>query len=359
MAFGARDDHTESATPKRRQEARERGQVAKSRELAGALSLLAVVAGLWFLGPTIWEGLTQELKQYLQGVTGAELQIADIHTLISGSLMRQFALIAPVLGAALVVSVLTHVLQVGLLFTTDPLLPRFSRLNPASGLSRLFSLQAVMELLKAVLKLAIVGAVAFSSVQASWPTLFLLGEQGVGGFFAGLSGIAAGLLGRSGLALLVLGGLDYAFQRWHHEQSLKMTKQEVRDEARQQEGDPKIKARIRSMQRDLSRRQMMAAVPQATVVITNPTHLAVALAYDRGKMAAPQVVARGAGHLAERIKTLAREAGVPIMEDKPLARALYRHVEVGEYIPATLYKAVAQVLAYVYSLQGKRLNPTA
>jgi flagellar biosynthetic protein FlhB len=358
MAFGAREDQTESATPKRRQEARERGQVPKSRELAGALSLLAVVMALWFLGPTIWDGWTHELKQYLHGVGRTELQIADVQTLLSGSLVRQLALIAPVLGAAIVVSILTHVLQVGMLFTTNPLLPRFSRLNPASGLSRLFSIQAVMELLKAVLKLAIVGGVAFSSLRADVPALFLLGEQGVGAFFAGLSAMAGGLLGKSGMALLVLGGLDYAFQRWHHEQSLKMTKQEVRDEARQQDVDPKIKARIRSMQRELSRRQMMAAVPKATVVITNPTHLAVALAYDRGKMAAPQVVARGAGHLAERIKTLAREAGVPIMEDKPLARALYRHVEVGEYIPATLYQAVAQVLAYVYALQRKGSDPT-
>jgi flagellar biosynthetic protein FlhB len=216
-----------------------------------------------------------------------------------------------------------------------------------------------MELLKAVLKLAIVGTVALSSLRADLPTVFLLGEQGVGAFFAGLSAMAAGLLGKSGMALLVLGVLDYAFQRWQHEQSIKMTTQEVKDEARQQDVDPKIKARIRSMQRELSRRQMMAAVPKATVVITNPTHLAVALAYDRGKMAAPQVVARGAGHLAQRIKSLAREAGVPIMEDKPLAQTLYRHVEVGEYIPATLYKAVAQVLAYVYSLQHKRLNPTS
>ncbi len=168
--------------------------------------------------------------------------------------------------------------------------------------------------------------------------------------------MATGLLWRSGLALLVLGGLDYVFQRWQHEQILKMSKTEVKEEVKEQEGDPKIKARIRSMQRELSRRQMMAAVPTATVVITNPTHVAVALSYERGKMPAPQAVARGAGYLAQRIKTLAKEAGVPIVEDKPLARTLYRHTEVGEFIPETLYKAVAQILAYVFSLQGK--NPS-
>jgi len=186
--------------------------------------------------------------------------------------------------------------------------------------------------------------------------LFSLGEQGIAPFAAGLAGMATGLLWRSGLALLVLGGLDYVFQRWQHEQILKMSKTEVKEEVKEQEGDPKIKARIRSMQRELSRRQMMAAVPKATVVITNPTHVAVALSYERGKMPAPQAVARGAGYLAQRIKTLAKEAGVPIVEDKPLARTLYRHTEVGEFVPETLYKAVAQILAYVFSLQGK--NPS-
>jgi flagellar biosynthetic protein FlhB len=353
MAFGVRDDQTEPATPKRREEARERGQVAKSRELAGALSLLAVVGALRFLGPSIWEGLAHELKAYLQSIAPAELSATDMQALIGNLLVRHLFLIAPVLGTALVVGVLGHVLQVGMFFTANPLLPRLSRLNPGAGISRLFSPQAAMELAKAALKLAIVGAVAFSSLRADIDVLFTLGELGVGPFFAGVAGMAAGLLLKSSLALLILGGADYFLQRWQHERSLKMTKTEVKEEARQQEGDPKIKARIRSMQRELSRRQMMAAVPKATVVITNPTHLAVALSYERGHTLAPKVVARGAGYLAERIKTLAKEAGVPIVEDKPLAQTLYRHVEVDEYIPATLYQAVAQILAYVYSLQGK------
>jgi len=353
MAFGARDDRTERATPKRRQEARERGQIPRSRELAGALSLLSVVVALWFLGPAIWEGLAQEMTHALQGLSRTDLHLTDIQSLIGSTLLRHLSLIAPVLGVALVIGVMANVLQVGVLFTTNPLLPRWSRLNPASGFSRLFSTQSAAELAKALLKLAIVGAVAFFNLRADANAVFLLGEQGVAPYFAGLSRMVGGLLGKSGLALLVLGGLDYLFQRWQHEQDLKMTKTEVKDEARQQEVDPKIKARIRSMQRDLSRRQMMAAVPQATVVITNPTHLAVALRYERGAIPAPRVVARGAGYLAERIKTLAREAGVPIVEDQPLARSLYRHVKVGEFIPAALYQAVAQILAYVYSLQGQ------
>jgi flagellar biosynthesis protein FlhB len=356
MAFGAREDHTEPATPKRREEARKRGQIPRSRELVGALGLLAVVAALRFLGPSLWENLSRELQHYLQGASRADLQIADIQLLVGGVWVRHLFLIAPVLGVAMLVGIAANFLQVGVLFTADPLLPRWSRLNPGAGISRLFSLQAFTELAKAVLKIAIVGAVAYSTVRADVKALFSLGEQGIAPFAAGLAGMTTGLLWRSGLALLVLGGLDYVFQRWQHEQSLKMSKTEVKEEAKQQEGNPKIKARIRSMQRELSRRQMMAAVPKATVVITNPTHFAVALTYERGKMPAPQVVARGAGYLAQRIKALTKEAGVPIVEDKPLAQTLYRHAEVGEFIPATLYQAVAQILAYVFSLQGKNPN---
>jgi flagellar biosynthetic protein FlhB len=333
--------------------------VAHSRELAGALSLLAVVVVLWSHGPAIWSGLAHELQRYLQQVAAAELHIPDLQALVGGMLARHLLLIAPVLGAALAAGLLAHGLQVGVLFSTAPLMPRLSRLSPASGLERLLSFPASMEFVKAVLKLAILGAIAFSSLRADVPGLLALGERGVDAYLAGLARMASDLLGRSALALLAVGGLDYALQRWQYEQSLKMSKQEVKEEARQQEGDPRVKARIRSIQRELSRRRMMAAVPTATVVITNPTHLAIALAYERGKMPAPQVVARGAGYLAERIKTVAREAGVPLVEDKPMAQLLYRHVEVGEYIPAALYKAVAQILAYVYSLQGQGATPAS
>lgn len=353
MAFGAREDQTEPATPKRREEARERGEIAKSRELSAALTLLGVALALWVLGSSIWEGMALEIKTYLERVVRADLHSTDIQSLVAGTLARQFSLIAPVLGVALIVGVLANVLQVGMLFTSTPLLPRWSRLNPWAGVSRLFSPQSAMELGKAILKLAIVAAVAFSTLRTDVDKLFLLGEQGVAIFFAGVAGMAARLLGRTGLALLVLGGLDYVLQRWQYEQGLKMTKTEVKEEARQREVDPKIKSRIRSMQREFSRRRMMAAVPKATVVITNPRHLAVALAYERTNMPAPQVVARGAGFLAERIKALARAAGVPIVEDKPLAQALYHTAEVGQFVPVALYKAVAQILAYVYSLQGK------
>jgi len=352
MALGAHDDRTEPATPKRREEARERGEVLKSRELSSALTLSAVALALWYLGPSIWEGLALELKTYLERMARAELQSTDIRALVAGVLVGQFSLIAPVLGVALAVGVLGNALQVGGLFTSTPLLPRWSRLNPWAGLGRLVSVQSWLELGKAMSKLLILAAVAFFSLRSDVDTLFVLGEAGVGPFFAGVAETAARLLGRSGLALLVLGGLDYLLQYWQYERGLRMTKDEVKEEAKQREVDPKIRARIRSMQREFSRQRMMAAVPQATVVITNPRHLAVALLYERGSMPAPQVVAKGAGYLAEGIKTLAREAGVPIVEDIPTARMLYRHVPVGAFVPVTLYKTMAQILAYVYSLRG-------
>jgi len=306
---------------------------------------------LWLLGPSIWKGLALQLRTYLQEVAQVDLALIDLRPLIAGAFARQLSLIAPVLGATLLVGVLANALQVGLLFTTTPLLPRWSRINPWGGAQRFLSPVSFVELGKAVVKLAIVGAVAFVSMRANMGELFLLGEQGVAVFFARLAEMAATLLGRCGMALLVLGGVDYLWQRWEYEQSLKMSKAEVKEEIRQREPDPKIRARIRSMQREMSKRRMMAAVPKATVVITNPRHLAVALAYERGNMPAPQVVASGAGYVAERIKALARAAGVPIVEDKPLAQMLYHHVKVGAFVPATLYKAVAQILAYVYSLK--------
>jgi flagellar biosynthetic protein FlhB len=201
MAFGAREDHTEPATPKRREEARKRGQIPRSRELVGALGLLAVVAVLRFLGPPLWENLARELQHYLQEVSRGELQIADIQLLVGGVWVRHLFLIAPVLGIAMLVGVAANFLQVGVLFTADPLLPRWSRLNRGTGISRLFSLQAFTELAKAVLKIAIVGAVAYSTVRAEVDALFSLGEQGIAPFAAGLAGMTTGLLWRSGLAL--------------------------------------------------------------------------------------------------------------------------------------------------------------
>jgi flagellar biosynthetic protein FlhB len=221
-------------------------------------------------------------------------------------------------------------------------------------LKRLFSLRSLAELVKSIVKILFVAAVAYLMIKQDLDLIPTLTRQSVLDIFVFAARVAFKICFNVCLALVVLAILDFAYQRWEHEKSLRMTKQEVKDENKQTEGDPKIKARIRSIQMETARQRMMAAVPTADVVITNPTHLAVALRFDAARMIAPQVIAKGAGHVAERIKQIAAENDVPLVEDKPLARALYKIVEIGNTIPADLYKAVAEVLAYVYRLRGIR-----
>ena len=256
--------------------------------------------------------------------------------------------------AILAAGVCAHVAQFGFLFTTESLTPKMSRLSPINGLKRLFSLRSLVELAKSVLKVVTVGTAAFILIRSELHVVPGLVLSSVVDILAFTGWVAFKIcLGACG-ALIILAALDYAYQRWEHEKNLRMTKQEVKDEYKQTEGDPKVKARIRSIQLETARRRMMEAVPEADVVITNPTHLAVALRFDGTKMAAPCVVAKGAGHVAERIKQIAAEHGVPIVENRPLARTLIKTVDIGASIPAELYKAVAQILAYVYRLKGIR-----
>jgi flagellar biosynthetic protein FlhB len=221
-------------------------------------------------------------------------------------------------------------------------------------LKRLFSLRSLAELVKSIVKILFVAAVAYLMIKQDLDLIPTLTRQSVLDIFVFAARVAFKICFNVCLALVVLAILDFAYQRWEHEKSLKMTKQEVKDENKQTEGDPKVKARIRSIQMETARQRMMAAVPEADVVITNPTHLAVALRFDAARMIAPQVIAKGAGYVAERIKQIAAENDVPLVEDKPLARTLFKIVEVGNTIPADLYKAVAEVLAYVYRLRGIR-----
>jgi flagellar biosynthetic protein FlhB len=226
-----------------------------------------------------------------------------------------------------------------------------SKLNPLSGIKRLFSLRSSVEVLKAVLKVIIVGGMAYATLFKEMDHIPALVELEISQIMTFTGHVALRLGYYTCLVLLVLAGVDYLFQYWQHERDLRMTKQEIKDEHRQQEGDPMVRSRIRAVQREMAQKRMMEAVPDATVVITNPTHLAVALKFDRS-MPAPKVIAKGAGHIAEKIKSIANEHDVPIIEQKPLARALYKNVEIDQYIPADLYHAVAEMLAYVYRLKG-------
>jgi flagellar biosynthetic protein FlhB len=244
--------------------------------------------------------------------------------------------------------------QVGFLWTTQPLVPDLGRFNPAAGLSRLFGPRGLVEAVKALLKVLVVGWVVYTAVRARLPDLVALGTLPTPHLLTLLGTLLYTLALRVSLVFLVIALLDYAYQRWDYEKSLKMSKEEIKQEHKQSEGDPLIKGAIRQRQRDAARKRMMQDVPKADVVITNPTHVAIALAYDVGAMRAPQVLAKGQDELAARIRELAAEHDIPFVENPPLARTLYKQVEIGQEIPAALYAAVAEVLAYVYERNRKK-----
>lgn len=346
-------EKTEQATPRRRQEARRRGQVFRSVELTSALLLLAGLIGARYLGPRIYGELAGAFREFLTAFPARDLTPGDVRALGNQVTLILARTAGPLIGGAAAVGLMANVAQVGFLLTAEPLAFRLDRLDPAQGLARMFSKRALVELGKALVKVAAVGYVTYLAIRSEYTKLpgLIDMELAEAARYTGDLVWRVGL--RAGIVLLVLAGFDYLYQRWEYEQGLRMSREEVKQEFKETEGDPKVRGRMREKQRQISMRRMMAEVPKADVVITNPTHLAVAVAYRPGEMEAPRVVAKGQEYMAERIKEVAREHGVTIMENVPLAQALYKSVEIGELIPPGLYQAVAEVLAFVYRLKGK------
>jgi flagellar biosynthetic protein FlhB len=350
-------ERTEPATPKRREDARRKGQVARSRELPAAAGVLA--GTLFFLvgGGALVGGVGRLMHDLLAGAVRADMTPLELREVLLSAARGAIGLLAPLMAVMVAVGIAANVLQTGPVASLHPLAPQWSRVSPAAGLKRLFSAVTLVELVKSVLKLLTVGAAAWWVLKGEVVRLPALAGADIHALLPYLGNAALHVALGAGVALMFLGVLDFGFQRFEHEKRLRMTRQEIRREFKETEGDPMVRARIRSIQRQVARKRMMSDVPKADVVVTNPTHLAVALKYDAGKMAAPRVVAKGAGHIAARIREIAAAAGVPVMEDKPLARALYRAVEIGREIPMELYRAVAEVLAFVYRMnegRGKR-----
>jgi flagellar biosynthetic protein FlhB len=354
MAESPGQERTERATAKRRMEARKQGQVALSREVPSALILIAVLGVFYFAGSRVLEDLTRLFGEFFGQLHTTRLRtVNDAAALISALFRSCLLLLAPMVLPLLVAGVAGNILQIGFEIHAEPLAPKLSKLNPLAGLKRIVSMRGLVELVKSLVKVLFIGAIAWSVVSgylADFPTLV---RRDIAGIWEFTHTAAYRILFYVCLAMVVLAVLDYAYQRWQHEENLKMTKQEIRDERKQTEGDPQIKSRIRSLQRQAAYHRMIAEVPTADVVITNPTHLAIALRFDSAEMNAPQVVAKGADYLAARIRDIAREHGVPLVENKPLAQSLYRLADPGDYIPVELYRAVAEVLAYVYRLKGR------
>lgn len=342
---------SETATPRRRQEAREKGQIAKSPDLVAALVMLAGFGILSWRGEAFFANLSA-LFTRLWSEHGYKLEFTSEglrNAAVTGGFFF-FSALGPLVLGLWVVAVLANVVQFGIVFSGHPLIPKLSNLNPVQGFQRIFSQRMAFEFVKSIVKILILALIGYLTVAAEWPRLMHGAAAGPGGVFLETERVSVLVGLRISAALLFLAALDYAYQRWQFEESLKMTRQEVRDELRQLEGDPLIKARIRQIQREMARRRMFEEVPRADVIITNPEHLAVALRYDGEAMRAPRVVAKGAGVIAERIREIGRSHGVTIVENKPLAQALVKVARIGDEVPPQFYQAVAEVIAYVYQV---------
>ncbi len=351
MAEGNDQEKTEPATPKKRADARKKGNVAKSREVASVAVLLCSLTVFYFGGSWMFDQLIEIVYSLLHKLSEWNPTIEEAHTLAWEIFFKVVVVLAPLLFFVVLAGLASNLSQTGFMIASEAMTPKLSKLNPINGLKSLVSIRSVVELIKSILKVVIIGGISYSVIEKvldQIPELVELTPIMILAFFGQVS-LKMGYY--VCLVLIIIAVSDFVFQRWKHEKDLRMTKQEVKDENKQREGDPQVKGRIRAAQREMAMRRMMEAVPDATVVITNPTHLAIAVKFDRS-MPAPIVVAKGAGKIAERIREIAAEHDIPIIEQKPLARSLYKTVEIGQYIPVDLYHAVAEVLAYVYRLKG-------
>ena len=351
MAEGKDQEKTEKATPKRREKAREEGQVAQSREIPSVLVLLSVLGLFSLSGFYIFQKMSLLMREIFQRIGTFSLEIASASALFSEVLQHIFILLIPVMSVVIVAGLVGNLFQIGFMFSAKPMTPKLSKLNPLSGLKKLVSLRAMIELVKSILKISIVGGIAYLMLRGEMESIPALMQMEIIDIMSFIGRVSFKILFYTCLVLILLAALDYAYQKWQHEKDMKMTKQEVKDEAKQSQGDPAVKSRIKSIQREMAQRRMMESVPKADVIITNPTSLAVAIKYDDSMMA-PEVIAKGAGFIAVRIKQIASEKGIPIVENKPLAQTLFKVAEIGDRIPFNLYRAVAEILAYVYRLKG-------
>jgi flagellar biosynthetic protein FlhB len=346
-------EKTESATPKKRQDARKKGQVAKSSELPGAFILfftfLSFVMFGGFLKKRFFNIFDVTFNDYLL----SEVSVTNVTTLFGNLLVEGLILLAPIFVVTMLIAVLGNFLQIGILFTGDPLLMKFNKLNPLEGAKKIFGLRSLVEFLKSMLKVSIVGIVVYITLSGQIVEIMKLSHYSLESTLSYVASITVRLGITIGLILVVLSIFDYMYQKYEHEKSLKMSKQDIKDEYKKSEGDPLIKGKIKERQRKLAMQRMMQEIPNADVVITNPTHFAIALKYNASAMEAPKVIAKGKDYVALKIKEIAKSNGIVMMENKPLARALYNQVELGDSIPADLFQAVAEVLAYVYKIKGR------
>ena len=344
-------EKTESATPKRLEEARRKGQIPRSRELSAAAVTMSAAAALYMMGDQIAGKMYSFMVRSLTLTREQALDSTQMVPMLTSAALDGLKMCAPLLAIICLAAILAPLALGGWSFSTEALMPQFNRLNPLEGAKRIFSMRAVVELIKALAKFGIVGLIAVLVLWNDVTTLLNLGQEPLDLAIAHTITLSGKALIAITAGLLIIAGIDVPYQLYTHAKQLKMSRQEIREEHKESEGSPEVKGRIRQLQQQFARQRMMQDVPKADVIVTNPTHFAVALRYDEKRMRAPIVVAKGVDLIAARIREVATEHNVPIFEAPPLARVLYRNVDIGGEIPATVYQAVAQVLTYVFQLR--------
>jgi flagellar biosynthesis protein FlhB len=344
-------EKTEAPSAKRRADFRKKGQVSQSKEVQTAALFTLMLLFWMFYMPDFWAGLSELISAIWSNAATFNGTPSEITNLTIFLVKNMAILLLPLFLLVLVVGFFSSVFQIGWLFTTQPITPDFTKLDPVKGLGRMFSMRSLVDLVKSILKIVLIAWVAYSTVFNHFEEALILVDTSVNDAVLYLARIATLILAKVCAILILIAAIDFLYSRYEMEEKMKMTKQEVKEEFKEMEGDPFIKSQIRQIQQQMARKRMMAEVPEADVVVTNPTHLAVAIKYDSLSMDSPVVVAKGADHVAMRIREIARENEIPLVENPPVARLLHK-IDLGAAIPEELFKAVAEILAHVYSLKN-------
>jgi len=351
-------ERTEAPSAKRREDFRKKGQVAQSKEVQTA-ALFTIVLLFWlFYIPSFWKGLTTLIFSIWQSAGEYTITSVSTITLTIFILKETGLLLAPLFFLVLRIGFFSIVFQFGWILTAKPLTPDFSKLNPIKGFGRFFSKKSLLEIVKSLLKVILVGWIAYSTIFDNFDQALILTGTNIGTTLSFLGKTAAIILAKISAILIFIAFLDFLFVKWEMEEKMKMTKQELKEEYKESEGDPHLKAQIRSIQQQMARKRMMTDVPQADVIVTNPTHISVAIRYDSSEMESPIVIAKGADLIAMKIREIARQHEIPLVENPPVARLLHK-IDIGESIPEDLFKVIAEILAHVYSLKGNNINGTS
>ena len=354
----SQDKHsrTEAATPKKREKEREKGNVARSMDVNSVIVLIAGILVIKFMGKNLLSGISHFTSGIYTSLMTIQLTPESTVQYTQNGIWYFFDVISPILVTIMIMGLASNFGQVGFFYSKKAIIPKFSKINPLKGVKRIFSSKSLVELVKGIIKITIIGIIGYSVIKSQIYNFYSMSVMPPAAVLSFIAGVLFELGVKISIALIFLAAADYAWQNYDYEKNIKMTKQEVKEEQKQERGNPEVKGRVKSLQRQLSRTRMMNAVPDATVVVTNPTHIAVALQYAPNEPSdAPKVVAKGQRKTAERIKLLAKENNIPVIEDKPLARTLFQTLEVGMEIPPIFYQAVAEILAKVFQIQ--RNNP--